>query len=112
MARVWGTTGDGVGQPASGGTKDTYNGDPSDARRTLSNSREVVEPFPVLPVRLLRASDRLDIFLEGPKQLLKLGLPRLLARGHNQEQPPEVVELLLDQPDLRPATAHTNVPST
>ena len=78
----------------------THDGHPSNARRTLRNSREMVEPFPVLPVRLLGASDRLDVLLERPEQLLKLALVRLLARARDEQQLAEVLELLLNQPDL------------
>ena len=78
----------------------THNGHPSDARRTLRNRREVVEPFSVLPIRLLGTSDRLDVLLERPKQLLKFALIRLLARARDKQQLAEVLELLLNQPDL------------
>ena len=60
----------------------------------------MVEPFPVLPVRLLSTSDRLDVLLERPEQLLKLALVRLLARARDEQQLAEVLELLLDQSDL------------
>ena len=78
----------------------THDGYPSDARRTLGNRREMVEPFPVLPVRLLSTSDRLDVLLERPEQLLKLALVRLLARARDEQQLAEVLELLFNQSDL------------
>ena len=86
--------------------KDAHHSNPSYAGRALRDGREMVEPLPILPVRLLRVRDRLDVLLQRPEELLELRLLGLLARARDEQQLAEVLELLLDQADLQtPARA-------
>ena len=65
-------------------TKNTHHCDPANTWCALRNGRKMIEPFPILPVRLLRPRDRLDVLLQRAQQLLEFALIGLLARPSDE----------------------------